>query len=269
MSLKVKEFCSLMEQWAPKSLCEDYDNVGLMVGNEDNIVTSILVALDCTLEVIEEAKEKNCNLIFTHHPLLFKKPSSITSETLLGKKIIKLIKSDINLFSSHTNLDVIKGGINDKVTEILGFNMSKIIEPAKNSFDEETGFGRMVEIENKMSLGELCELVKEKLFLPALRYIGDDNRQIKTVAIVNGSGNDYLSICNSLGADCVITGDVTYHYASDYREMNLSIIDAGHFSTEWYALKKIGNQLQQKLENLKFNNRVLFSNVITDPYKTR
>ena len=91
MPLMVRDICSIMEKFAPEILSESFDNVGLMVGNLEANVSSILVALDCTLEVIEEAKEKNCNFILTHHPLLFHKPSSITSETLLGKKIIKLI----------------------------------------------------------------------------------------------------------------------------------------------------------------------------------
>ncbi len=104
-----------------------------MVGDKDAIVTKILIALDCTMDVICEAMEKGCNFILTHHPLLFNKPKTITTDTLVGKKIIKLIKNDINVYASHTNLDSAKGGLNDIATEILGFNKYKIIQPSINS----------------------------------------------------------------------------------------------------------------------------------------
>jgi putative NIF3 family GTP cyclohydrolase 1 type 2 len=94
MHLKVKDIHRIIEKYAPEKLKEDYDNVGLMVGDMESEVTSILVSLDCTLDVIKEAEDKNCNLIFTHHPLLFSRPKSITTDTLIGKKIIRLIKME-------------------------------------------------------------------------------------------------------------------------------------------------------------------------------
>ena len=128
MTLKVRDIDKIMEEYAPARFKESYDNVGLMVGDKECEVTSILVALDCTLEVIEEAKKKGCNVILTHHPLLFKKPTNITTDTLLGRKILELIKNDINVYSSHTNLDSVKGGINDIIMEFLGFENYYIIE---------------------------------------------------------------------------------------------------------------------------------------------
>lgn len=110
---KVKDVIGVMEEFAPKTLKEDFDNVGLMVGDKEKKVEKILLALDCTLNVIEEAKEKKVDLIITHHPLIFRKPNSITTDTLIGKKIIELIKNDISLYSSHTNLDSAEKGLNE------------------------------------------------------------------------------------------------------------------------------------------------------------
>lgn len=273
MSLKVKELRSIMEQYAPVNLSESYDNVGLMVGNSEQNISSVLVALDCTLDVIDEALAKKCNVILTHHPLLFKKPANITNESLLGKKIIKLIQNDISLYSSHTNLDSTDGGINDMLVKLLGFPKGKVISPnrnyAKENGSEETGIGRLVSIDNQVMLSELCRNVKEKLGIPALRYVGRENKVISKIALISGSGSDYLELCRKSGADCVITGDITYHNASDYREMDVALIDAGHFYTEWLALKQIGILLQNKIAELGYKNCVLFSETINDPYKTK
>ena len=271
MSLRVKDICSIMEKVAPKRLSENYDNVGLMVGNLDNDISSVLVALDCTLTVIDEAKRKNCNFIFTHHPLLFKKPSSITTETLLGEKIIKLIKNDINLYSSHTNLDSVQGGLNDILVEILGFSNSKVIEPsvAKGFDDGNSGIGRIVSLNEKVRLSELCELVKQKLNLDYLTYVGEEDSLIEKIALINGSGTDYMDASRKMGADCIITGDMTYHYASDYNEIGVAVIDAGHFGTEWAALKKVASILKNEINKLGCNNSVLLSEVIRNPYKTK
>lgn len=271
MSLRVKDICSIIEKVAPKRLCEDYDNVGLMVGNLDNDISSVLVALDCTLPVIDEAKRKNCNFIFTHHPLLFKKPTSITTETLLGEKIIKLIKNDINLYASHTNLDSVKGGLNDILVEILGFSNSKVIESSliKDFDDGNSGIGRIVSLNEKVKLSKLCELVKQKLNLNYLTYVGEEDRLVGKIALITGSGTDYMDLSRKMGADCIITGDITYHYASDYNEMGISVIDAGHFGTEWTALKNVASILKSKINELGYNNSVLLSDVTGNPYKTK
>ena len=183
-----------MEKYAPAILKEDYDNVGLMVGDSESGVTKILIALDCTLDVISEAVDSGCNFILTHHPLLFVKPKTITRDTLVGRKIIKLIKNGINVYASHTNLDSAVGGLNDIVTEILGFSKYDIIEPSKNSNygEDYTGIGRLVSLDEPIKLGELCENVKKTLKTEFIRYVGRDNDLIKTIAIINGSGEDFF-----------------------------------------------------------------------------
>lgn len=275
MSLKVKELCTIMEQYAPKTLSEDYDNVGLMIGNTEDSISSVLVALDCTLEVIDEAITKNCNFILTHHPLLFKKPANITNETLTGRKIIKLIKNNINVFASHTNLDAASGGINDMLVKLLEFSGGKVFSPVSEHIDSyndenrQTGIGRIVTLESEINLSDLCNIVKEKLCIPVLRYVGNETKKISKIAFIGGSGSDYLELCRELGADCIITGDISYHYASDYCEMDIAIIDAGHFYTEWFALKEIGTLIQAKILQSGYENSVILSDIIKDPYKTK
>lgn len=269
MPLKVKDFRAIMEKHAPTELKESYDNVGLMVGDPESNISAILIALDCTLEVINEAIEKQCSLIFTHHPLLFMKPSSVTTETLQGKKIIELIKNDICLYSSHTNLDAAQGGLNDLVTRILGYDKWEIIEPyhAKNYPNSELGVGRLVTLEKPISLSELCSNVKLALSIPFLRYAGREDMLIEKVAIINGSGEDFFGAAKNMGAQCIITGDTSYHFVSDFEEQNIAIIDADHFSTEWPPMKLLADIIKTELNNLGEDIPVIISDRSKNPYK--
>ncbi|MDW8799796.1 Nif3-like dinuclear metal center hexameric protein [Clostridium sp. A1-XYC3] len=269
MSLKVKNIHSIMEKHAPARLKQSYDNVGLMVGDMNSEVSSILIALDCTMDVVEEAKKKGCNLIFTHHPLLFKKPSNITTDTLLGRKIIELIRNDISLYSSHTNLDAVKGGINDIIMNLLGMDKCKIIEPIEGTSgnEEGSGIGRIAELKEVITLDQFCDRIKKALNISVLRYAGPESKKITKVAVINGSGQDYFSAAKKMGADCVITGDTTYHYVSDFQEEGIAIIDAGHFGTEWPAMTLVAEYLKKQIEDMGFNSTIILSETSRNPYK--
>ena len=259
---KVKDIIKEIEKIAPPFLKESYDNVGLMVGDYEKQIKKVLIALDCTKEVVEEAKSNNIDLIITHHPLIFKKPSRIVKSDLQGWKIIELIKNDISLYSSHTNLDSVKGGINEEITNILGFNNSKLIEPSKIKGFEDSGIGRIVNLDQEMQIDKLINIVKEKLGIKNIRAaIGKE--YIKTIAIINGSGQDYFADALRMGADCIITGDTSYHFVSDYKEMGITILDAGHFGTEWIVFKKVMKKLENKISDIEF----IYSNSTKDPYE--
>ena len=258
---KIKDIIKIMEDFAPKNLKEDFDNVGFMVGDKEKDVKRILLALDCTLDVIEEAKEKDIDLIITHHPLLFRKPSSITTETLTGKKIIELIKNDIGLYSSHTNLDSAEEGLNETIVNVLGFGEGILLEENKNSRNNNEGLGRLVKLDESLILEDLVGLVKEKLNIPFVKVV-KGNDKVKNIAIINGSGSDFFSIAIGKGADCIITGDTTYHYASDYKEMGVSIIDAGHFPSEWIVFQEVINKLKLSFTEVD----IISSNRSKDPY---
>ena len=269
MSLKVKNIKDIMEEYAPLELKQSYDNVGLMLGNSDSEITGILIALDCTLEVIHEAEEKKCNLIITHHPPLFIKPSTITDSTLTGVKIMELIKNGINVYSSHTNLDATMGGLNDILGSLLGFTNLDIIEPIKNKANiyQGAGLGRITTLEEKITLKSLCENVKKSLDVEVIRYCGDDDMEINKIAIINGSGENYFELAKELGAQCIITGDTTYHSISDFNEMGIAIIDAGHFETEWPAMKVMAKFIENEIRVRGFNNSVIISECSKSPYK--
>lgn len=258
---KIKDIIRIMEEFAPKTLKEDFDNVGLMVGDRNKEVKKILLALDCTLDVIKEAKEKSVDLIITHHPLIFRKPSSITTDTLIGKKIIELIKNDISLYSSHTNLDSAENGLNETIVNILGYSTNELIEVNKMARNDNEGLGRIVRLEDFIKLEDLIEDIKEKLNVKSLKVVKGCEK-VKNIAIINGSGSDFFEKAYKKGADCIITGDTTYHYASDYKELGVSIIDTGHFSSEWIVFLQVINKLTDKLQDIE----ILISTKSEDPY---
>ena len=256
---KVQDIIEAMESLAPSFLKEDFDKVGLMIGDREKEVKKVLLALDCTLKVVEEAKENNVDLIITHHPLIFRKPSSITTDTLQGKKIIELIKNDISLYSSHTNLDSAENGLNKTITTLLGYEDSELLEVNRN--DSKAGLGRLIKLEESRSLIELVEKVKATLKIDNLRIVKGRDR-INKIAIINGSGQDFISKAISRGADCIITGDTTYHFASDYKEMGINIIDVGHFASEQIVFFNVMNNIIEKFNDIEF----ILSTTEEDPY---
>lgn len=257
--IKVNNIINEMELLAPTYLKEDFDNVGLMVGDKNKEVKKVLLALDCTLKVIEEAKKENVELIITHHPLIFKRPSSITTDTLQGKKIIELIKNDISLYSSHTNLDSVENGLNDTIVSILGFDNYKILE--KNKRDDKAGLGRIVSLKESIQLEDLISKIKKSLNINNLRVVKGKDK-VNKIAIINGSGQDFIGKAVALGADCIITGDTTYHFASDYKEMEISILDVGHFASEQITFFNVMENLKEKFKDVEF----ITSTVEEDPF---
>lgn len=257
--IKVNNIIKEMELLAPTYLKEDFDNVGLMVGDKNKEVKKVLLALDCTLKVIEEAKKENVELIITHHPLIFKRPSSITTDTLQGKKIIELIKNDISLYSSHTNLDSVENGLNDTIVSILGFDNFKILE--KNKRDDKAGLGRIVSLNESIQLEDLISKIKKSLNINNLRVVKGKDK-VNKIAIINGSGQDFIGKAVALGADCIITGDTTYHFASDYKEMEISILDVGHFASEQITFFNVMENLKEKFKDVEF----IISTVEEDPF---
>lgn len=261
--MKLSQFIDEIEMISPKNLSESYDNVGLSIGDKNENIQKVLVALDCTMDVIKEAEQIGAQLIYTHHPLLFLKPKSITTDTLQGRKIIELIKNNINVYSAHTNLDSVAGGVNDSIMHILGFDKFSIIDASP--IDKNAGIGRIVEIE-ETPLKCIIDNVKEKLNIETIRYSGCLEARIKKIAVINGSGQDYFEAAANMNADLIITGDTTYHYVSDYSEMGICIIDAGHFDTEWLSFLETSKHLLERISKIDNTVEFVVSTSTRNPY---
>ncbi|MEF9933404.1 MAG: Nif3-like dinuclear metal center hexameric protein [Cetobacterium sp.] len=247
--MTISDIIKELEKKFPKNFAESWDNVGLLVGDRKQDIKKIIVTLDATESVIDMAIERNADLIISHHPLIFSPIKHIDFSELIGRKIMKLIKNNISLYSLHTNIDSAPEGLNWFLGECLGFESGKILE--ENSFQESSyGIGRVYKLDRNMSVLEIGELIKEKLKLEKI-IVSSKNielKSIKKIAIINGSGMGYWRKAKKLGADLVLTGDVKYHEAIDAVENGISVIDIGHYESEIIFGELIKENLQSKFE---------------------
>lgn len=262
MSIKISDVINEIEKIASLSLQEDWDNSGRQISLGDRDVRKVLLCLEVTSNVVEEAVVEGANLIVSHHPLIFSPLKSVDSENFLGDKIISLIKNNIDVYSAHTNFDEADGGNNDYTSQLLGLqNIEKIY------YNNSWQFGRTGILRDTMSLSELALTVSEKLGIPKelLRYVGDPNKKIKKVAVCTGAGSELLYMAKYLGCDAVITGDVGHHKALDSLEQGICIIDGTHFGTEI----NFSENLRAKLEaNMGKELKMICSSVEKSPFNS-
>ena len=252
-----RDIINILEKKFPKINAEEWDNVGLLVGDYDKEVKKIQFSIDASLEVIENAIKEKVDMIITHHPFIFKAIKSINEQDILSKKIRMLIRNDINIYSIHTNLDSSVSGLNDYVLEKLGYTNYKFLD-----YDEEKncGIGRIFKLDKEKDLKKFIEELKLKLQISNLRVISNNlNKKIKKVALINGSAMSYWRKAKKEKIDLFITGDVGYHDALDARESGLAVIDFGHYESEHFFHEVLIKELKDtNLEFLVYNPEPVF-----------
>jgi dinuclear metal center YbgI/SA1388 family protein len=217
-----------------------WDNAGFMVGSANESVDLAILAIDCTDAVIAEAVELGAQMIITHHPLFFSRLESVVDTNPTTRKIIKLIKSGICLYSAHTALDLAQDGTNDLLAEYLGLTE---LAPLITDGDE-AGLGRVGLLEKPCSLSEFAAFASRKLNTD-LRYCGDPSALIEKVALVSGggSGEEFFLASVKAGAQVYLTGDVKYTHALIAFDLGLCLVDATHYATEVIFAKSLSQRL--------------------------
>ena len=223
--LRVKDIIKLLEEKFPTSLAYDWDNVGLQIGDIMGEVKKIMVALDVTTPVVDEAIRKGVDLIIAHHPFIFSPLKSIDLKTPQGKNIQKLLKNDITVYTIHTNYDVAPGGMNDVLAKAIG--LENVLPFAM--IDDVHGLGRVGKLKQSIEVSELIQLMQKTFALNGMNYTTGDHL-VETVAVIGGSGGKYIHEARAVGADVLITGDITYHTAIDAKEIGLILLDIGHYA---------------------------------------
>lgn len=223
---------SFFETWAPSSLAASWDNVGLQLGNPQQKISSVLIALEFDLFTLNFMKEKNVNLLITHHPLFFKFFKSLDYRSDMGQILNFSFQRQLALFSAHTNLDAAKGGVNDALIEHYGFEYQDF-QPIKE------GFGAY------SSCNQDFDGLKQ--IMPC-RVLGDQNmkKKVKKIAFCAGSGHGLVSILPRYDVDTFVTGEVTYHDHVFCEFHGIRIIAVGHYASEILVLPKIKSRLQQQ-----------------------
>ena len=246
--VKLTEIIRFFNQIAPSNLAESYDNVGLLIGNKEANVQKVLVTLDVDEAVVEEAKSLGADLIISHHPLIFKPLSNITTDFGVSRAVMSLIKNDIALCSMHTNFDSVENGLGDLFLDKIGKTVSR--RPIEGC--EKNGIGRIGQLEKPLSLLQLLNDIKKNFSLSAISYIGNEKKTISNVAICNGSGADFIYSVKEMGADCLITGDIKYQHARFAYENHLVLIEVPHYFAEAifsdYVIKLMQQEFKDKLE---------------------
>lgn len=231
----LNEITLLLEEMAPPSLAEEWDNVGLLLGRRSRPVRKVLLALDLTRETAAQALAFGADLVITHHPPIFKSLKRITDADWQQELLLELAEGGVALYSAHTNLDAVAGGVNECLLRRLGIEEWDCLEGTHSLV-------RVGMLPHSCKLKDFARQAKEAL---AADYavIADAGRPVRRIAVTSGSGSDFIDAVLACGADTFLTGDVRYHDAQRAAASGLNIIDAGHQATEWPVLEALADRL--------------------------
>lgn len=256
MAVKVQQVLEILEQIAPPELACSWDNVGLLV-DAGRPVTSIMTALDITADVVRDAAESGCELIVSHHPVIFDPLRRVTAEDVPAM----LLQNGISAICMHTNLDAAAGGVNEVLAGIFGIQDP---EPFAG------GCGRVGSIE-PITVPQLARKAQQELAArcnapdagPAVQVkFADTGKPVQRLAVISGAGGSLFEEALAMGADCLLTGEANYHHACDAKRLGLSLIAAGHYATEFPVTAAVAEKLRAALPSVE----VLVSTANKDPY---
>ena len=252
MSLLVGNVLEWVNEIAPFEKAESWDNVGLLCGSRNNEAKGILCALDLTEETLDEALSLNCNLIVTHHPILFSGRKNMCEDSAEGKLICRMVRANMNMIAAHTNYDAAPGGVNDCLANALGIRSAVPVE------GDADGLLRIGDIE-PMTLKAFADFAANALG-DVVRVYGDRNKVIRKAAVCGGAGGPYAKLALQAGADAYLTGEMRYHDSVDLAAEGLCTLHAGHDATERIAIKPMADGLQNRANALQYPLQVYVSN---------
>ncbi len=251
-SLTVEAVYRLVDAMAPFSTQEDFDNAGFLAGRGGAGVERVLVSLDITLPVVEEARELGAQLILSHHPVIFHPLKALTDESATGSVLLALAESRIAAICAHTNLDAAAEGVNDCLAAALELGDVEVLEPAGTDARGRTwGIGRIGTAHREgMGAEEYARFVRARLGAAGVRC-EDGGRPVHRVAVGGGSCGSMLHTALDRGCDTFVTADVKYDQYLEARALGLTLMDAGHFATENVVVPSLARRLAQAAPGLE------------------
>jgi len=261
----------LVEQIAPPYLAEEWDNIGLQVGDRHWAVRRVGVALDVSMAVIDAACEMKVDMLITHHPLIFRPLRSIDCHTPVGSIIQKAIMHRIAIFSAHTNFDKSDEGLNDILAGRIGLLNCTALEKAKtldNTIPEEglQGIGRVGSLPKALKLHEFAADIKDRLNLDGAKIVGNPDLIITKAAVCTGSGSSLINTFLTSGAQVYISGDLRFHDAREVEAADLSLIDIGHFPSEYLMVEALVRRLSQMVSQNRLAVSIQSCGAESDPF---
>jgi len=239
--LTVAAVAQFLEAFAPVRLAEEWDNVGLLVGDAARPVARIMTCLTLTPASVAEAVQDKADLIVAHHPLPFRPLRRLTSESNEGRLLLDLIGARIAVYSPHTAFDSAGQGINQRLAEGLG--LVEIAPLTADSQDPAIGTGRFGRMASAVTLAELSGRVARFLHIEQLQIVGDPKRQISRVAVGCGSAGELLDAAARQGCDCFVTGEARFHSCLEAEALGVALVLAGHFASERFAVEQLAEIL--------------------------
>ncbi len=246
---KVIDFYRYIDSIAPFETQESWDNSGFLVGNGENEVTKVLLALDVTEPVLNEAEKIGAELIISHHPVIFGSLKEFHPKNIA----FLAAEKGIAIISAHTCLDIANGGVNDCLAAVLGLkNIVKV--------DDGEGLMRMGELETPLECKEFVKYIAEKLNVGGIKYTPTE-KMIKNVAVCGGSGGDLYTAAISAGADAYVTSNIKHNLFIEMRRDKFCVLDAGHFCTENTVIEPLAKKLSENFADTE----IVVSEVSEDP----
>ena len=242
--MKVRDVLDYLWTLAPLSCKESWDNVGFLCGHEEAPVTRVLVALDAAQDVAQEAEALGCELVVTHHPLIFKGAMHVTDRDITGQTLLAFAERRLAVISMHTNLDCAEGGVNDVLAQRLGLREIEVLP------DGETAGLIRCGIRPEESLDSFAAFVKQTLCCPGLRFVRS-GRPVRRVAVGGGSCGEFLERVCDAGCDTFVTADVKYHTFCEAKQLGVNLIDAGHYETEQPVCEMLAQKLRGQLAGVE------------------
>ena len=229
----LKDIISRLEQYAPLAFQDGFDNSGLQVGDPSAEVGAALLCLDVTEAIVDEAIANKCNLIVSHHPLLFHPLKHVTPATYQERCVIKAVRHGISIYSAHTSLDNAPGGVNDKIAEIIGLSDLEWLEakPAGG------GSGLIGNLPAPVDAEEFIKTLKTRFGVQSIMYSEASGRTVSRVALCGGAGSFLMDRAAEMGADCFVTGEIAYHgFFGREAAGEMVVVALGHYQSEQYTI---------------------------------
>jgi len=246
--MQCKALIEKLETLSPRSFAEAWDNVGLLAGRYEKEIHTVMIALDATDEVVEEAVRKNADLLLTHHPLIFSARKNINDGDFIGKRLLTMLQHDMCYYAMHTNFDVM--GMADAAADEIGLFDRVVLDVTYEDDISKEGIGRLGKLPGKCTLEACGERVKQIFGLESVKIFGEPERIVEKAAICPGSGKSVIDKAAAMGADVLITGDIDHHSGIDAMAMGVSVIDAGHYGLEKIFIPYMEDFLKRECREL-------------------
>ena len=247
--MKVRELTAWLEKKYPARMAEDWDNVGLLVGDDEAETKHVFLALDLTEQTLEEAREAGADMIITHHPMIFHGMKRINNHDFTGRRVLALIRGGIQYYAMHTNYDIL--GMAELSADYLELTDREVLSVTADTEEGREGLGRVGMLPGAMTLLECGEFVRKAFRLSDVRVYGDPETVVQKAAVCTGSGKSLLEDVLRSGAQVYITGDIDHHTGLDMAAQGLTVVDAGHYGTEYIFMDAMKKVLKVQFPELK------------------